>query len=198
MSILQIIQEGVAQALESLYQHHVAPTDVTISATRKDFTGDFTVVVFPFTKIARKKPEAIGDELGNYLLKEVGVISDFNVVKGFLNLVISDTYWIELLHTIAQTPDYGQLPTNGQKVMVEFSSPNTNKPLHLGHVRNILLGWSCAKILQAAGYEVIRTQIINDRGIAICKSMLAWQKFGEGETPQSSGKKGDHLVGAYY
>ncbi|MEM9822846.1 MAG: arginine--tRNA ligase [Bacteroidota bacterium] len=198
MSITAIIQEGVAKAVNVLYDHDIASSGVTLSATRKEFTGDFTVVVFPFTKVARKKPEAIGDELGNYLLKEVEAIVDFNVVKGFLNLVIADDFWLNVLQEVDQDDNYGQFPQNGKKVMVEFSSPNTNKPLHLGHIRNILLGWSCSKILAAAGYEVIRVQIVNDRGIAICKSMLAWKLYGNGETPESSGKKGDHLIGEYY
>ncbi len=197
-SITQIIQEGVAKAVKSLYDHDFNATQIALSPTRKEFTGDFTVVVFPFTKIARKKPEAIGDELGNYIMKEVEEVQDFNVVKGFLNLVISDTYWTNLLQEIDAIENYGTHPSNGKKVMVEFSSPNTNKPLHLGHIRNILLGWSCAKILKANGYEVVRAQIVNDRGIAICKSMLAWQQFGNGETPESSQKKGDHMIGEYY
>lgn len=198
MSITEIIQEGVAKAVKSLYDHDIDSSAIQLSATRKEFTGDFTVVVFPFTKIARKKPEAIGDELGNQVMKSIEEVQDFNVVKGFLNLVVDHNYWKKLLHEIDGQTNYGKQAKNGKTVMVEFSSPNTNKPLHLGHIRNILLGWSCAKILEACGYDVVKAQIINDRGIAICKSMLAWQKFGNGETPKSSGKKGDHLIGEYY
>lgn len=198
MKITDIIQQSVAEAVEKLYGVTVPAEKVTISSTRREFTGDYTVVVFPFTKAARKKPEMIGEELGTYLEQNVAEIAGFNVIKGFLNLEISNTYWNQFLHAVLEEADYGQLPARGKKVMVEFCSPNTNKPLHLGHIRNILLGWSTAQILSKAGYDVIKTQIINDRGIAICRSMLAWQRFGNGETPESSGLKGDHFVGKYY
>lgn len=196
--ITNIIQENVGRAVQQLYGETVAPEQVQVSATRKEFEGNYTVVTFPFTKIAKKKPEEIGEELGNYLVAQVNEIQAFNVIKGFLNLVVSDGFWVDFLEQIHHRADYGQHPTNGEKVMVEFSSPNTNKPLHLGHIRNNLLGWSCSKILEAAGYKIVRVQVVNDRGIAICKSMLAWQKFGEGATPESTGIKSDHFVGDYY
>lgn len=198
MNILDIIQDGVAKGVKELYDHDIDPSSVNLSGTRKEFEGDYTVVVFPFTKAAKKKPDVIGEELGNYLTQNIGQLVRFNVIKGFLNLVVSDDYWTGFLQDIAQQEQYGQHQPNGKKVMVEFSSPNTNKPLHLGHIRNILLGWSTSRILEAAGYEVVRVQIVNDRGIAICKSMLAWQKFGEGATPESMGKKSDHFVGHFY
>ena len=198
MDIIHILQEGVQKAVKSLYDLEVELSSVQISTTRKEFEGDYTVVVFPFTKAARKKPEAIGEELGQVIVDSLDQVVGFNVIKGFLNLSLSDQFWLDFLADALQQPNYGHSAPNGKKVMVEFSSPNTNKPLHLGHIRNILLGWSCSQILDAAGYEVIKVQIINDRGIAICKSMLAWQKFGEGSTPESTGIKGDHLVGKYY
>ena len=196
--ITQIIQDGVAEGVKAIYDHEVKSKSIPTNVTRKEFEGDYTVVVFPFTKAARKKPEQIGEDLGNYLVEHVETIESFNVVKGFLNLVVTDAYWTAFLQDILQNENYGQHAPNNERVMVEFSSPNTNKPLHLGHIRNILLGWSCSKILAAAGYDVIKTQIVNDRGIAVCKSMLAWHKFGNGETPTSTGIKGDHLVGKYY
>ena len=198
MKITDIIQRGVAEGVQQLYGVEVATDKVSLQPTRREFTGDYTVVVFPFTKAARKKPEMIGEELGTYLEQNVTEVAGFNVIKGFLNLEISNSYWNQFLHAVLDEADYGQSPKKDQKVMVEFCSPNTNKPLHLGHIRNILLGWSTAQILEKAGYEVIKTQIVNDRGIAICRSMLAWQRFGEGETPASTGMKGDHFVGKYY
>ncbi|MFK7936774.1 MAG: arginine--tRNA ligase [Saprospiraceae bacterium] len=198
MKITDIIQQGVAQGVQQLYGVEVAADKVTLQPTRREFTGDYTVVVFPYTRAARKKPEMIGAELGAYLQENVEQVAGFNVIKGFLNLEISNSYWNQFLHAVLAEADYGQLPAKEQKVMVEFCSPNTNKPLHLGHIRNILLGWSTAQILAKAGYEVIKTQIINDRGIAICRSMLAWQRFGIGETPENTGLKGDHFVGKYY
>jgi len=199
MDIIGIIQEGVVKGVESLYGASITTDSITMNATRSEFEGDFTVVVFPYTKMAKKKPGDIGQELGQYMLEHVPQISKFNVIKGFLNLVVDDSFWQHFLMAAVRDSDhYGMAPANGKKVMVEYSSPNTNKPLHLGHIRNILLGWSAYKILQAAGYEVVRTQIVNDRGIAICKSMLAWQRFGEGQTPESAGVKGDHFVGGFY
>lgn len=198
MNILTIIQEGVVQAVKELYGGEIKTDQVGVNSTRKEFEGDYTVVMFPFSRIARKKPEMIGEEVGAYLVKNVASIENFNVIKGFLNLAISQSFWKAILNEIATTEDFGKLPFTGQKVMVEFSSPNTNKPLHLGHIRNILLGWSCSKILEAAGYEVVKVQIVNDRGIAICRSMMAWQKFGESRTPQSTATKGDHFVGDFY
>ena len=198
VDIISAIEEGVVSGVELLYGANIARENLTMNSTRKEFEGDYTVVVFPFTKIARKKPEAIGEELGDYLVKNVEHIVKYNVVKGFLNLVIADSFWREFLEGIYQQENFGCQPKNGKKIMVEFSSPNTNKPLHLGHIRNILLGWSIYKIYQAVGYEAFRVQIVNDRGIAICKSMLAWQLFGEGATPESSEMKSDHFVGHYY
>ncbi len=198
MDIYTIIQTGVAAGVKALYNIDFQAEKITINPTRKEFEGDYTVVVFPFTKVAKKKPDEIGQELGQYLKDNVAEVTDFNVIKGFLNLVISDDFWLQFLTRAASDQHYGRLPRKQEKVMVEFSSPNTNKPLHLGHIRNILLGWSCSQILDAAGYDVVKVQIINDRGIAICKSMLAWRNFGMGETPTSSGMKSDHFVGKYY
>lgn len=197
-NIIQIIQDKVSEAVQELYQTDFPAAQVPVNSTRKEFEGDYTVVVFPFTKAARKGPEAIAQEIGEYLLGAVAEIERFNVVKGFLNLVVSDDYWKNFLLDIATEEDYGKQPANGQKVLVEFSSPNTNKPLHLGHIRNILLGWSTAQIMEAVGYDVKKIQIINDRGIAICKSMLAWQKYGKETTPISTTTKPDHFVGKYY
>jgi arginyl-tRNA synthetase len=198
MSIIELIQNGVIEAVKALYGEEISADKITMNSTRKEFEGDFTVVVFPFTRMARKKPEEIGAEMGAYLVDKVAELSDFNVIKGFLNLVVADSYWKSFVEGIQDKADYGQHEANGKKVMVEFSSPNTNKPLHLGHIRNILLGWSISQIMETAGYEVIKTQIVNDRGIAICRSMLAWQLFGENQTPESTGVKGDHFVGSYY
>lgn len=198
MNILQQITEGVAAGVNTLYNEVIDLEKVALSPTRKEFEGDYTVVVFPYTRAAKKKPDAIGEELGTYLVENLPNIEAFNVIKGFLNLSIKKSYWVDLLEQVALQDNYGQQPTNGKKIMIEFSSPNTNKPLHLGHIRNILLGWSSSMIYEAAGYEVIKVQIVNDRGIAICRSMLAWELFGEGETPESSGLKGDHFVGKYY
>ena len=198
MNIVSIIQQGVIQGALQLYNLEINAEDVPLNTTRKEFEGDYTLVVFPFTKHVKKNPEAIGNELGAYVVEHVQYIKDFNVIKGFLNLVVDDQYWHDFLQDIYDNPQYGTQPANGRKVMVEYCSPNTNKPLHLGHIRNILLGWSVSKIYEAAGYDVVRVQIINDRGIAICKSMLAWLKFGEGATPESTQTKSDHFVGAYY
>jgi len=198
MNIVSIIQQGVIQGALQLYNLEINAEDVPLNTTRKEFEGDYTLVVFPFTKHVKKNPEAIGNELGAYVVEHVQYIKDFNVIKGFLNLVVDDQYWHDFLQDIYDNPQFGTQPSNGRKVMVEYCSPNTNKPLHLGHIRNILLGWSVSKIYEAAGYDVVRVQIINDRGIAICKSMLAWLKFGEGATPESTQTKSDHFVGAYY
>ncbi len=198
MSILNTLAQGVSDGLKATYGFEVEPDSLVFQPTRKEFEGDFTLVVFPFTRQARKKPEEIGQELGSYLKANLKEVIDFNVIKGFLNLSLSDAFWIGFLADHFEQEDYGRQPANGRKVMVEYSSPNTNKPLHLGHIRNILLGWSSARILEAAGYEVVKVQIINDRGIAICKSMLAWEKFGEGATPESSHTKADHFVGRFY
>ncbi len=193
-----LLTAGVRSGLQTLYQLDAEAVDVTLQSTRKEFAGEFTVVTFPLTRLARKKPEEIGQELGEYLKGQLDEVADFNVIKGFLNLVIADRYWIDFLLQQAQEERFGQAPRTEERVVVEFSSPNTNKPLHLGHVRNILLGWSTSQLLDAAGYDVKRVQIINDRGIAICKSMLAWQRFGEGKTPTQAGMKPDHFVGKFY
>ncbi len=198
MTINEIIQSAVIAAVKELYGETITPEQAMPTVTRKEFEGDFTIVTFPFTRFAKKKPGEIAEELGAYLVKNVEQLDRFNVVQGFLNLVVSDSFWADFLLQIAGNQDFGRLPNKDQKVMIEFCSPNTNKPLHLGHVRNILLGWSCAQICEAAGYEVKKVQVINDRGIAICKSMLAWQKFGEGKSPESEGMKSDHFVGHHY
>lgn len=194
----ELIIQAVEQGIASIYGAEVDINTIQPQKTRKEFKGDLTVVVFPFTKIAKKSPEQTAEDLGKYLVENVPLITNFNVVKGFLNLSIAPEYWLTALENIAQSPEFGQATPSGKIYMVEYASPNTNKPLHLGHLRNIFLGYSVAEILKANGHEVFKTQIINDRGIHICKSMLAWQKFGNGETPQSSGLKGDHLVGKYY
>ncbi len=198
MTITKRIQQAVSEAVLALYGETVDPNQVQINTTSTDFVGDYTVVVFPFVKIAKKAPDAVGAALGEYVQQHLADIKSFNVIKGFLNLELSEAYWATFLGELIDNPDYGRLPRNGKKVMVEYSSPNTNKPLHLGHVRNCLLGWSCSQLLDAVGYDVVKVQIINDRGVAICKSMLAWQKFSDGATPQSTGIKSDHFVGDYY
>lgn len=198
MSIIELIQDGVIKAVKSLYGADISPADITMTSTRKEFEGDYTVVTFPFTRIARKKPDEIAEEMGQFLVREVTHIQQYNVIKGFLNLSVSDSFWRQFLEDIHHDEQFGRQPANGHKVLVEFSSPNTNKPLHLGHIRNILLGWSASQILEAAGYDVVKVQIVNDRGIAICKSMLAWEKYANGATPASTGIKSDHFVGDYY
>ncbi|MCR4620056.1 MAG: arginine--tRNA ligase [Paludibacteraceae bacterium] len=200
MNIELQISSCVAEAVHQLYGIETTPDKVQIQKTIKDFPGDLTIVTFAFVKAARKAPDAVGLELGNYIKEHVNAVVDFNVVKGFLNLSLSQSQFLDTLNAIAANPDYGFVSAddNAPLVMVEYSSPNTNKPLHLGHVRNNLLGFSLSEILRANGNRVVRTNIVNDRGIHICKSMLAWQKWGNGETPQSSGKKGDHLIGDYY
>ncbi|GAL63383.1 arginine--tRNA ligase [Algibacter lectus] len=198
MNLQETLSNQVKQAVLSSYK--VELDTVEFQATRKEFAGDITVVVFPMLRVVKGNPVQIGETIGNYLVDNVSSVKAFNVVKGFLNIEISDSYFIDFFNEIKQESAYGLVaPTAGDKaVMVEYSSPNTNKPLHLGHVRNNLLGYSVAEILKASGKKVYKTQIINDRGIHICKSMLAWQKFGEGETPESTGLKGDKLVGNYY
>ncbi len=194
----QILETGVRAGLTALYGDAAAALDVTLQNTRKEFAGQYTVVTFPMTRVARKKPEEIGEALGRYLVEHVEEVSDFNVVKGFLNLSIAPAFWSAFVLGEPQDAGFGRGADKGETVVVEFASPNTNKPLHLGHVRNILLGWATAELQEAAGYDTKRVQIINDRGIAICKSMLAWQRFGKGSTPASTGKKPDHFVGDYY
>lgn len=200
MTIEQKLTGIVINAIQSLYNTDVTPEQVQFQTTKKEFEGDITLVVFPFVKAARKSPEQAGEEIGQYLQQHEPIISGFNVIKGFLNLSIASSYWLELLSSIAATENFGTQAATADSptVMIEYSSPNTNKPLHLGHIRNNLLGFSLGEIMKANGNNVVKTNIVNDRGIHICKSMLAWQKFGNGETPESSGLKGDHLVGKYY
>ena len=187
-------------AVKALYGQEVPEKMVQLQKTRSEFEGNLTLVVFPFVKMARKSPEQTAQELGDYLVANCGAVSKYNVVKGFLNLSIADAAWLQLLADLDQDARYGEKQADDKSplVMIEYSSPNTNKPLHLGHVRNNLLGWSLAQIMAANGNRVVKTNIVNDRGIHICKSMLAWLKWGNGETPESSGKKGDHLIGDYY
>ena len=200
MNIENILVERVVAAIEALYGQPVATDKIQLQKTRKEFDGDFTLVVFPFLALSRKKPEDTAAEIGEYLTKNQQLVASYNVIKGFLNLAIDGGYWTELLQTIDSTEKWGVTPVTEQSplVMVEYSSPNTNKPLHLGHIRNNLLGYALSNIIEANGNRVVKTNIVNDRGIHICKSMLAWQKWGNGETPASSGKKGDHLIGDYY
>ncbi|MGB7529401.1 MULTISPECIES: arginine--tRNA ligase [Sphingobacterium] len=197
-SIQELLIEKTVQAVSALYGAEIPASQLALQETRKEFEGQITLVVFPVTRFSKKSPEVTGNEIGTYLKENIQEIADFNVIKGFLNLSFSDTYWIELLNQTILSESFAKYPKNGKKLMVEYSSPNTNKPLHLGHIRNNLLGYSVAEILKAYGYDVVKANLVNDRGIHICKSMLAWQKFGNGETPESSGLKGDHLVGKYY
>ncbi|MBE6330174.1 MAG: arginine--tRNA ligase [Bacteroidales bacterium] len=200
MSIEKKLSQSILQVLSDLYGQSVDEKSIQLQATRKEFDGDLTLVVFPFLKISKKTPELTAEEIGSKLKKIQPIVENYNVIKGFLNLTIAKKHWVSMLNDMAKDEKYGfiQVGENSPLYMVEYSSPNTNKPLHLGHVRNNLLGYSLCKILEANGYRVVKTNIVNDRGIHICKSMLAWQKFGNGETPESSGKKGDHLVGDYY
>ena len=194
----KIVAQAAANAIHKLWETEVDPSSVQVQITRKEFEGDYTVVVFPFVKTSRQAPEATGAAMGEWIVANVPEISAFNCVKGFLNLSLSNEYWNSVLAEMVQTPDFGQLPDTGRTVMVEFSSPNTNKPLHLGHIRNNLLGWSVSRLLEANGHRVIKANLVNDRGIHICKSMLAWLKTCNGATPESLGVKGDHLVGDCY
>ncbi|MDE5721098.1 MAG: arginine--tRNA ligase [Paramuribaculum sp.] len=200
MSIDSIIAQAVAKAVKQLYGFDAAPGSIVPAPTRKEFEGNLTVMVFPFVKAARKSPEQTGAEIGQWLVDNEPAVDRFNVIKGFLNIVIEPAFWSTVLEHIASQPRYGikEATTDSPLVMVEYSSPNTNKPLHLGHLRNILLGWSISQILAACGNRVVKTNIVNDRGIHICKSMLAWQKWGDGVTPEKAGKKGDHLIGDFY
>ena len=195
-----LIRNKVIEAIKSLYGQEVDENQVQVQTTRKEFTGDKTVVVFPFLRFSKKSAEQTAEEIGNFLVDTIEIISEFNIVKGFLNLVIDKSYWISQFNIAASAEKFGFTTPdeNSELVMIEYSSPNTNKPLHLGHIRNNLLGYSVSEIMKANGNKVVKTNIVNDRGIHICKSMLAWKKLGNGETPESSGKKGDHLVGEYY
>ena len=198
MSLYQKIERTVQEAVQSVYNASIK--SVELQATRKEFEGDITVVIFPMLRVVKGNPAAIGEEIGKYVQDQLDEITGYNVVKGFLNLVVSDTYYLNFFNEIKNKENYGHLQPqiDDKAVMVEYSSPNTNKPLHLGHIRNNLLGYAVAEIIKASGVKVYKTQIINDRGIHICKSMVAWQKFGQGETPDSTGLKGDKLVGNYY
>ena len=200
MNLEITLAQSVAEAIKQLYGAEVETEKIQLQKTRKEFEGDFTLVVFPFLALSKKRPEETAQEIGEQLKSNLPIISSFNVVKGFLNLAIAPSYWVELLKHIDATDKWGTTPATEQSplVMVEYSSPNTNKPLHLGHIRNNLLGYALSNIIAANGNKVVKTNIVNDRGIHICKSMLAWQKWGNGETPESSGKKGDHLIGDYY
>lgn len=199
MNLESSIQSIVKDAVSELYALELEATQIQIQKTRKEFEGDLTVVTFPFVKAAKKSPEATGQEIGEYLQENNGLITGFSVIKGFLNLSISKNYWLQLLNKIRSAENFGfNMDGDDEIMMVEYSSPNTNKPLHLGHIRNNLLGYSIAQIQRANGWKVVKTNIVNDRGIHICKSMLAWKLFGNGETPEDSGLKGDHLVGKYY
>ena len=199
MRIVPRIQEEVSNQIRSLYEVDLQPSDIQVSETKPDFDGDYTVVLFSLTKPLKKAPDKIGHELGQKLIAtNPELFVSFNVIKGFLNVSISDDYWNEFLHTNHSAQSFGFRNRLGKRIMVEYSSPNTNKPLHLGHLRNNFLGWSIAEIFSANGFDTIKTCIVNDRGIHICKSMLAWKKFGNGETPQTTGIKGDHFVGDFY
>jgi len=200
MNIEKRLIPAIVRAIKTLYGEEVSADQVQLQKTKKEFEGHLTLVVFPFLRISKKKPEVTAQEIGEYLVQNENVISKFNVIKGFLNLTIASSAWVELLNKIQSQKNYGIVPATEDSplVMIEYSSPNTNKPLHLGHVRNNLLGVALANIIGANGNKVVKTNIVNDRGIHICKSMLAWLKWGNGETPESTGKKGDHLIGDYY
>ncbi len=200
MKIEDQLLDLTCNAIKDLYGVALPPETLQIQATRPEFEGHLTIVVFPLLKVSKKAPEATATDIGEYIMSKSDLVGRYNVVKGFLNLVIAPKAWVALLNDISKEEHYGEkTPTEDSPlVMIEYSSPNTNKPLHLGHVRNNLLGWSLSKILTACGNKVVKTNIVNDRGIHICKSMLAWEKYGNGETPETSGKKGDHLIGDYY
>ena len=198
MSLSQILTPSIQKAIQALFD--VTVDKIEFQTTRKEFEGDITMVIFPLLKVIKSNPVELGNKIGNYLVENLSEVARFNVVSGFLNIVISDSYYLSFFNEIRDNNKFGYVTPNpdDKAIMVEYSSPNTNKPLHLGHVRNNLLGYSVAEIIKASGKKVYKTQIINDRGIHICKSMLAWQKFGNGETPESSNLKGDKLVGKYY
>ena len=199
MTLENILTQQAKNAVRALYEVDCTDAQVQLQKTRPEFEGNITLVVFPFVKVARKAPAQVAEEIGQWLMANSSeLIAKYNAVQGFLNLSIADTFWVKQLQAIDAEAEYGKQPERNQLMMVEYSSPNTNKPLHLGHVRNNLLGYSVAKIQEANGWNVVKTNIVNDRGIHICKSMLAWLKFGNGETPETSGKKGDHLIGDYY
>lgn len=200
MKLASVISENIVICINELYKTKADNNLIQLQKTRKEFVGDITVVVFPLLRLSKRSPEETAVDIGNYLSKNVEIVKDFNVIKGFLNLEIIDSYYVDFLKESSVNANFGSIEVNqdSQLYMVEYSSPNTNKPLHLGHIRNNLLGWSVCQILKKNGKKVVKTNIVNDRGIHICKSMLAWKKWGRGQTPESSGKKGDHLVGDYY
>lgn len=199
MSITAHIKQSAAAAIHHLYQVELPPQAILVNDTKPEFEGDYTVVLFAFVKQLKKSPEVLGQELGEYLVQQhPSLFASYNVIKGFLNLVVADAYWLQFVQEQANNPCFGSTPSKGNTIMVEYSSPNTNKPLHLGHLRNNFLGWSIAEILKANGNNLVKTCIVNDRGIHICKSMIAWQLFANGATPDSTGTKGDHFVGDYY
>ena len=199
MSVVAQIKEAASKAINQLYSMELEASTILVNATKTEFVGDYTVVLFAFVKQLKKTPEVLGNELGGYLVKNnPHLFTEFNVIKGFLNLIVTDGFWMDFVQQAAIENSFGMQPSNGNKVMVEYSSPNTNKPLHLGHLRNNFLGWSTAEILKANGNDVVKTCIVNDRGIHICKSMIAWQLFANGATPASTNTKGDHFVGDYY
>src|SRR5215204_2636671 len=199
MRIVSRIQEAVSNEIKNLYQVDLQPADIQVSETKPDFEGDYTVVLFALTKPLKKAPDKIGNELGEKLITtNPQLFVSFNVIKGFLNLSISDRYWTDFLYSNHTSESFGFRKRSEKRIMVEYSSPNTNKPLHLGHLRNNFLGWSIAEIFSANGYDTIKTCVVNDRGIHICKSMLAWQRLAYGATPENTGTKGDHFVGDYY
>jgi len=198
MDFLKGVKQKFAKGIRSCYGINMDIEDLPLNETRSEFLGDYTFVIFPLVKLLKLSPKEIGDKLGQWMVANEPMVVSFETIQGFVNLSFSDEFWKKIFSEINSQKNYGYSSANGKKVMVEFASPNTNKPLHLGHIRNILLGWSCSKILEANGYTVIKTQVINDRGIAVCKSMLAWQKFGDDKTPQSTGIKGDHFVGDFY
>src|SRR6478735_10622187 len=199
MSVVHKIKQVTSLAINQLYSIDLSPADVLVNATKPEFEGDYTVVLFAFIKQLKKSPDALGEELGQHIVQQnPELFTGFNVIKGFLNLTVADNFWLSFIQDTYNNSSFGHAKANGEKVMVEYSSPNTNKPLHLGHLRNNFLGRSIAEILKTAGYEVAKTCIVNDRGIHICKSMIAWQLFANGATPESTNTKGDHFVGDYY
>lgn len=198
MDIEKELIQHISYAFKSLFNHEVVSEDLALQPTRKEFEGNYTFVLFPFLKATRQSPEESGKKIGAFLKQELPFISGYNVIKGFLNLSLAESHWLQVFNDILRQRDFGRLPANGEKVMVEYSSPNTNKPLHLGHLRNNFLGYAISEILKANGYDVIKANLVNDRGIHICKSMVAYQHLANGETPESSGLKGDHLAGKYY
>ena len=198
MTIQEQILQDISKGFQVLFDEQLAPSSLALQPTRKEFSGDYTFIMFPYSKTTKASPEQGGYQMGEFLKSQSSIVSEYNVVKGFLNISVKDESWLKVFEDIVQNGQFGFFPSNGQKVMVEYSSPNTNKPLHLGHLRNNFLGFSVSEILKANGFEVIRANLVNDRGIHICKSMVAYQHFGQGETPESSGLKGDHLAGKYY